>query len=295
MKPKVGVVSDDSPLHVSWLWPWPSLALFLIHAFTPPLFFPTRSPIFCPYLSLLLESLQWFSIRLGDKAHPLYPAVLVTPVFHSCQSCGPCSCTKHAASLPGSFLLSYSVPSPRGDWSPQEGSTMVYSFTPAQCFAKSTCSSTVQSPCLAGHLSFPTLQAQLPLALTSGWALGLDPAALVCPISVSLGPTDPPLSGRFRPVPVLSNSDEGRTCWETASTLVTSLLGVRQTWARGPGVLGASCVTLGKCIHRSVCVFHHLKTGDVSDAGFPRRLRTTCGYASAAPSRMPGTPGGWPR
>lgn len=121
MKPKVGVVSDDSLLHVSWLWPWPSSALFLIHAFTLPLFFPTRSPIFCPYLSLLLESLQLFSIRLGDKTHPLPPAVLVTPVFHSCQSCGPCSCSKHAASLPGSFLLSYSVTSLRDDWSPQEG------------------------------------------------------------------------------------------------------------------------------------------------------------------------------
>lgn len=171
---------------------------------------------------------------------------------------------------------------------------MVYSFTPAQCFANSKCSSAVQSPCLAGHLSFPTLQAELLLALTSSWALGLDPAALVCPFSVSLGSTSPPLSGRFRPVPVLSNSDEGRTCWETASMLVTSLPGVRQTWARGPGVLGASCVTLGKCIHRSVCFFHHLKTGDVYDADFPRRLRTTCVYACAAPSRMPGTPGVWP-
>lgn len=45
-------------------------------------------------------------------------------------------------------------------------------------------------------------------------------------------------------------------------------------------MLCASCVTLGKFIHHSVCFLCHLKTGDVYDAGFPRYLRSS-------PVRMP--------
>lgn len=139
-------------------------------------------------------------------------------------------------------------------------------------------------------LHFPTLPAQLLFASISSWALGLDPAALVCPLSVSLGSTRPPLSGRLRPAPVLSNSDEGRPdvlrnrvhgCYMLPGGSETDL-------GRRPRCAGCWLCDFGKCIHRSVSFFHHLKTRAVCVAGFPRWLRITCGLACTAPGRPPG-------
>lgn len=184
---------------------------------------------------------------------------------------------------------------------PKKTSTVVYSFTSPQCFAKSKCSSTVQrvSPSEgSAQLATCSVDSALSFQLCKRlfYLLQLPAEPCVCtqvPLFVPFLPLLEPLSlsGRFRPAPVLNDSDEGQTCWEPSCVLVASLLGVRQTWARGPGVPDANCVNLGKCLHRSECFFHHLKTGDVSDAAFPRWLRTTCDCPCTTPSRMLGARG----
>lgn len=185
--------------------------------------------ILCPSLSLLIEIL----LSREDAPSPCHSSH--DPVFYDSPLCGPCSFIQYVTSSCARLLYAVLGVSLPGEESglPQPTSRD-YSFTSAQWLSKSTCVLTVQVisptlPCRAVcflsrfRSHFPTRQAQLLLAYSSSWALGLDTAALVCPTSVSLGSNNPPLNVRFRPVPVLSNSDHGWMCWVTVYMVVTSL------------------------------------------------------------------------
>lgn len=241
--------SDASPLH------WPFSPLFLICALSAP-------PLLHPISHLTSQSLCYWNpaiVLAPGKTHPLHPAVLTAPVFHSRQSLDPCPLSKHVTSSLATFLSTVlQCYFPGGSPAFPRGPALWFILLPpTQCLWKRRCSVQMTSPtlpcravCFLSRSSCAAKCSFYLLVHPTGPLVWAQPPLFV--LFLYLWSTSPSLSGRFRPVPVLSNSDQGWMCLEIAYMVITVLLGVRQTWAWDPGVLCAGCVTLGKCTQQSV-------------------------------------------